>query len=58
MDGRPGRPLLLLTSFFRDETEAHLRLFARCYEQRLLEGWSITVKPHPYMPVEDMLRGL
>ncbi|WP_165077440.1 MULTISPECIES: TIGR04326 family surface carbohydrate biosynthesis protein [unclassified Desulfovibrio] len=58
VDGRHGPRLLLLTSFFRDETEAHLRLFARCYQQGLLEGWNITVKPHPYLPVEDMLRGL
>ncbi|MDE5878578.1 MAG: hypothetical protein K2G99_00870, partial [Desulfovibrio sp.] len=58
LDARPGRRLLLLTSFFRDETEAHLRLFARCFREGLLEGWSVTVKPHPYLPVEELLREL
>lgn len=58
VDGRPGRRLLLLTSFFRDETEAHLRLFARCWREGLLEGWNITVKPHPYLPVQELLRDL
>ena len=58
LDARPGNRLLLLTSFFRDETEAHLRLFARCFREGLLKGWSITVKPHPYLPVEGFLREL
>ncbi|WP_301194065.1 TIGR04326 family surface carbohydrate biosynthesis protein [uncultured Desulfovibrio sp.] len=53
-----ARRLLLLTSFFRDETEAHLRLFARCFRQGLLTGWEITVKPHPYLPVDGIVREL
>lgn len=58
VDDRKGKHLLLLTSFFRDETEAHLRLFARCFAQGLLAGWNITVKPHPYLPVQDLLQEL
>ena len=58
VDARPGRRLLLLTSFFRDETEAHLRLFARCYRAGLLAGWNLTVKPHPYLPVGELLQAL
>lgn len=54
----PVRRLLLLTSFFRDETEAHLQLFARCFQRGLLAGWEITVKPHPYLPVEGLVREL
>lgn len=54
----PGRRLLLLTSFFRDETEAHLQLFARCFHLGLLAGWEITIKPHPYLPVEGLVREL
>lgn len=52
------RRLLLLTSFFRDETEAHLRLFARCFHQGLLAGWDITIKPHPYLQVAGIVREL
>lgn len=55
---RQGGQLLVLTSFFRDETEAHLRLFARCYREGVLAGWQSTIKPHPYLPVEGILRSL
>ncbi|MDE7241692.1 MAG: hypothetical protein K2N62_07435 [Desulfovibrio sp.] len=58
VDGRPGKRLLLLTSFFRDETVAHLRLFAACWREGLLTGWSITIKPHPYLPVRELLQDL
>lgn len=58
VDARSGKSLLLLTSFFRDETEAHLRLFARCWHKKLLTGWNITVKPHPYLPVQALLHEL
>ncbi len=50
--------LLVLTSFFRDETFAHLALLARAVQAGLLDGWNIVVKPHPYLPVEDELRRL
>ena len=58
VDGRPGKRLLLLTSFFPDETEAHLRLFAACWRDGLLAGWNITVKPHPYLPVREFFQEL
>ncbi|MDD4701792.1 MAG: hypothetical protein PHI96_06180 [Desulfovibrio sp.] len=50
--------LLAVTSFFRDETEAHLVLLARALHAGLLDGWQIVVKPHPYLPVEERLRAL
>ncbi len=55
--GKPKR-LLAVTSFFRDETEAHLVLLARALHAGLLDGWQIVVKPHPYLSVEDRLRAL
>ena len=57
LDGRP-RQLLVVTSFFRDETEAHLQLLAQAEEQGLLADFEVTVKPHPYLPVEARLREL
>lgn len=53
-----AKRLLVLTSFFSDETEAHLALLARAVHAGLLEGWELTVKPHPYLPVADRLRAL
>lgn len=50
--------LLVLTSFFKDETEAHLRLLAQTVKAGLLQGWSVTVKPHPYLPVAEHLQQL
>lgn len=50
--------LLAVTSFFADETEAHLALLARALHAGLLDGWDIRVKPHPYLPVQDRLRSL
>lgn len=53
-----ARRLLVLTSFFSDETEAHLALLARAVHAGLLEGWELAVKPHPYLPVADRLSAL
>ena len=53
-----SKRLLAVTSFFRDETEAHLVLLARALHAGLLDGWQIVVKPHPYLPVEERLRAL
>lgn len=53
-----AKRLLAVTSFFRDETEAHLVLLARVLHAGLLDGWQIVVKPHPYLPVEERLRAL
>ena len=57
IDGRP-RHLLVVTSFFKDETEAHLQLLAEAEDQGLLADFDVTVKPHPYLPVEARLREL
>ncbi|MGE9985417.1 TIGR04326 family surface carbohydrate biosynthesis protein [Desulfovibrio sp. SGI.169] len=54
----PARRLLVLTSFFSDETEAHLALLARAAHAGLLDGWELAVKPHPYLPVAERLRAL
>lgn len=54
---KPSR-LLVVTSFFQDETEAHLLLLAECIRQKILQDFSVTVKPHPYLPVEARLREL
>ena len=47
--------LLLLTSFFRDETEAHLRLFVTAYEAGLFNDLPILIKAHPYLAVDPWL---
>lgn len=52
------RQLLVVTSFFADETEAHLALLARALHAGLLDGWDIRVKPHPYLPVQERLNAL
>ena len=52
------RQLLAVTSFFADETEAHLALLARALNAGLLDGWDIRVKPHPYLPVQERLKAL
>lgn len=48
-----GRRLLVLTSFFKDETEAHLELLHGSLAAGLLEEWQIVIKPHPYLAVEE-----
>lgn len=53
-----GRRLLILTSFFRRETEEHLRLFASALKEGLLDGWEIIIRPHPCLPVRDLLEKL
>lgn len=52
----PPRELLVLTSFFRDETFAHLALLARAAQEGLLHGWDITLKAHPYLPAQELLQ--
>ena len=54
---RPSR-LLVVTSFFEDETMAHLRLLADALREGMLDDFEITVKPHPYLPVEARLRAM
>ena len=53
-----SKRLLVVTSFFNDETEAHLVLLARALHAGVLNGWQLVVKPHPYLPVEERLRAL
>lgn len=50
-----SRHLLVLTSFFTDETEAHLALLAKAVQAGFLDRWDVTIKPHPYLPVADRL---
>ena len=50
--------LLAVTSFFADETRAHAELLARSLQEGLLDNLEIIVKPHPYLPVDDLLRKL
>ena len=53
-----SRHLLVLTSFFADETTAHLHLLEQAMRAGLLDGWRVTLKPHPYLPVDGWLRDL
>lgn len=53
-----GKRLLAVTSFFADETQAHLELLARALRAGLLDGWEVRVKPHPYLPVRERLHAL
>lgn len=55
--GRKGR-LLVLTSFFRQETEEHLELLARALRQGMLDSWELTVKAHPCLPARPLLEKL
>lgn len=50
--------VLVVTSFFRDETSAHLELLAQCLKAGVLRPEQVTVKPHPYLPVEEQLKDL
>ncbi len=52
------RRLLAVTSFFADETEAHLRVLAETVRTGGLDGWSVRLKAHPYLPVNERLREL
>lgn len=54
----PGRRLLVLTSFFKDETGAHLALLKETLEKGLLDNWRVIIKPHPYLAVESWLDSL
>ena len=53
-----GRQLLLVTSFFADEVDAHLRTLAEAAQAGCLEGWQVRIKAHPYLPVQERLRNL
>jgi surface carbohydrate biosynthesis protein (TIGR04326 family) len=55
-DGAKG--LLLVTSFFADETDAHLAVLTQAARDGVLEGIRVYIKPHPYLPVEERLARL
>ncbi|MBO4369534.1 MAG: hypothetical protein J5803_05490, partial [Desulfovibrio sp.] len=38
---RTRKTLLVLTSFFKDETEEHMRLFVEAYAKGLFDGWHL-----------------
>ncbi|MDE5831481.1 MAG: hypothetical protein K2H64_00575 [Desulfovibrio sp.] len=46
------RSLLVLTSFFGDETKAHLDLLGAALDAGILDKWRILIKPHPYYSVD------
>ena len=56
----PAKPtrLLIVTSFFADETDAHLATLAASAKAGVLDGWEVVVKPHPYLPVVERLKNL
>lgn len=66
MPPEPGMPLetpsekrmLVLTSFFQDETESHLQLLGHALNAGILKDWQISIKPHPYLPVEKWLASM
>lgn len=47
--------LLVVTSFFEDETRPHIRLLADCLREGIFPAAMVTIKPHPYLPVDAML---
>lgn len=53
----PGTPprLLVMTSFFPDETDNQLDVLADAARKGSLEGYEVVVKPHPNLPVESRL---
>lgn len=53
-----GKRLLVLTSFFKDETEAHLRLLQAALTGDLLRPFRIILKPHPYLQPQAWLANL
>lgn len=57
---QPVKPtrLLVVTSFFVDETDAHLKTLAASAKAGVLDGWEVVVKPHPYLPVVERLKNL
>lgn len=50
--------LLVLTSFFEDETAAHLHLLGEALQAGILTDWEVALKPHPFLGVEDWLSAL
>lgn len=53
-----GKKLLILTSFFADETTAHLRLVKDAMGKGYLDDFQLVLKPHPYLMPDDWLESL
>ena len=52
----PGKPtLLIVTSFFIDETDNQLDVLAEAARAGTLDEYDVVVKPHPNLPVEGRL---
>lgn len=56
----PCTRLLVVTSFFADEVDAHMRVLAQWLREHKAHSaaahWEVVVKPHPYLAVEPYLR--
>lgn len=50
--------LVVVTSFFADETHDHLALLAKALRAGLLDSFDIVIKPHPCLPTGERLRSL
>ena len=49
------RRLLVVTSFFADEVQEHIRVLAAWMHGPDAGGWEVRIKPHPYLAVEPYL---
>lgn len=58
LEPHKGKRLLVLTSFFKDETDAHLRLLKEALAQGALQAYQIVLKPHPYLQPQEWLANL
>ncbi len=52
-----GKPecVLIATSFFRDETAAHMDLFLQAVRSGVFSGYTCILKPHPYLALDEFL---
>ena len=49
----PRRSLLVVTSFFADEVDAHMRVLAQWMARPEAAAWEVRIKPHPYLAVPE-----
>lgn len=52
-DTREERRLVVVTSFFADETDVHLRVLAEAVREGVFDALPVIVKPHPYLDVKS-----
>lgn len=50
--GAASGRLLVVTSFFADEVDAHMRVLAHWMATPEAAAWEVSLKPHPYLAVE------